>query len=363
VRWLPLLVTGMLIILASAYFRRSRSAVGPGRGAPRDSALIELRDRGDRARAQRTQAGIADAVRLYADAIARDSGYAQAWNGLARSYLFAYSWGFTIPGVPHDSLLSRALRASDEAFVADSGLSSTWVTRALVMRQVNPSTRVDVFRAVRRALTIDSLDAEAWGAYAATLSDTDSLDKAIDAWRRAVGLRPAYAEAAGFLALTHLWSRHYDSAATWADSAIALSPTYLLARHAAGYDALALGDAARAEREFAAAEHLGGGAEHISSLAGLAMARAAGGDRHGALRALQAADSAASRDHVYPVHSVVYLAEAWGALGEQDRAFAWLRRFEQPLDLHFQLHLRHDTGMDTLRGDPRFAAFLARPTR
>ena len=51
--------------------------------------------------------------------------------------------------------------------------------------------------------------------------------------------------------------------------------------------------------------------------------------------------------------------EAWGALGERDRAFAWLSRFEQPLDPHFQLHLRHDREMDTLRGDPRFPALLA----
>ena len=99
-------------------------------------------------------------------AIARDSSYAPAWNGLARAYVFANAWGFTIPGVPSDSLLTMALRASDGAFIADSGLASTWVARAIVMRQVSPSSRVEVFRAVHRALTIDSLNADAWHAYA-----------------------------------------------------------------------------------------------------------------------------------------------------------------------------------------------------
>ena len=63
-------------------------------------------------------------------------------------------------------------------------------------------------------------------------------------------------------------------------------------------------------------------------LAGLAMARAAAGDRQGARRLLlRAADSAARRDRVFTLHAVVCLAEGWAALGERDRAFAWLRRF------------------------------------
>ena len=100
-------------------------------------------------------------------------------------------------------------------------------------------------------------------------------------WRRAVRLRPSFVEAVAFLSLAHLWAGQYDSAAVWGDSAIALGPTMIQGHHSAGFAALARGDAARAEREFAAAERLGGGREHVSSLAGLAMARAAEGDRPG----------------------------------------------------------------------------------
>ena len=244
--------------------------------------------------------------------------------------MFAYGWGFTIPGVPRDSLLTQALRASDGAFVADSGLAMTWVTRAAVMRQVSPSTRADVFRAVGRALAVDSLSAEAWYAYAMALAETDSLDRAIQAWRRSVALKPTFVEAVAFMGFAHLWSERYDSAATWADSAIALDPTAIISRLIAGSTALARGDPARAEREFAAAERLGGGTEHVSSLAGLAMARAAGGT----VRALAVScwwpTAPPLRDGTFPVHTVVWLAEAWAILGERDQAFVWLGRFGQP---------------------------------
>ncbi|MBP2647930.1 MAG: protein kinase [Gemmatimonadetes bacterium] len=358
-RWLAPVAAALAVILAVTWFNRS-GTVAPAPSALPNPAAVEYRERADHEYSAGTQAGTAAAERLYSQAIALDSGYATAWNGLARTYVRAYIWAFVIPSVPRDSLLTRALRANDRAFVVDSGLAMTWVTRAVVMRLVSPTSMTDRFRAVRRALQIDPNDADAWHEYALALAEADSLAAATEAWRRAVHLRPAFVETLSFLAIAHLWSRRFDSAAAWADSAIALGPTNVQARHAAGSAALGRGEPARAQLEFRTAERLGGpGAEHVGSVAGLAIALAASGDRAGARRLLLSADSEASQDRSFPVHSVLYLAEGWGALGEPDRAFAWLRRFEQPLDLHFQLHLRHDREMDTLRSDPRFAALLA----
>ncbi len=58
------------------------------------------------------------------------------------------------------------------------------------------------------------------------------------------------------------------------------------------------------------------------------------------------------------MHSVVWVAEGWAALGDRDHAITLLRRFVEPSDLHFQLHLRRDPGMQPLRGDPRFTALV-----
>ena len=356
-RWPVMLATALLVITSAALILRSRRPAVPAALA-HDSTTLELRARADMGYAKRTQAGTTDAVQLYSQSIARDSGYAQSWNGLAQAYVRAYIWGFTIPDVPRDSLLTRALRASDGAFVADSNLAMTWVTRAIVMRQLAPTSRTDVFRALRRALQLDPNDAEAWNEYAQALADSDSLSASLDARRHAVRIRPSYTEAVQFLALGHMWSGNYDSAIAWADSAIALNPTNVLNRLAAGWIALARGDGALAEREFAAADKMGGGTERAGALAGLAMAHAAEGDSGQARRILMSADSVVGRGPDYPVHSVVYLAEAWDAVGNRDRALKWLHQYPLAADLHFQLHLRHDPAFAPLRGDRQFQALM-----
>ncbi len=363
IRWAAALIAALFMFLAGAYAWRSRGVGSKARSMERDSTTIRLFDRAQRHYEQRSPASSAEAVRLYSEAIARDSGYAQAWSGLATTYVRAYFRGFGIPGVPQESLLTLGLHASDRAFVADSGLVSTWVARAVVMRQLTPSSRADMFRAVHRALAIDSLNPEAWSSYALGLAESDSLVQAAAAAQQALRVRPTYVDALTTLGLVHFWLEQYDSAAVWADSALALEPTYILARFAAGYIALARGDAVRAEREFAASEPLGGGTELVGSLAGMAQTRVAFGDPRGARRIMMVADSAASRHEALPMHSAVYLAEGWAALGNRERAITWLQRFERRLDLHFQLHLRRDAAMKPLRADPRFEALLAPPPR
>ena len=44
------------------------------------------------------------------------------------------------------------------------------------------------------------------------------------------------------MVLAHTWRRQYDSAQVWADSAIAVDPSYLLVRNSAGYVAVERGD-------------------------------------------------------------------------------------------------------------------------
>ena len=358
---LPALLAAVSVVLAIALLLARRARVAHPLPNTHDAAVIQLRDRGERAYDQRTEPGVAEAASLYVKAIERDSTYADAWNGLARTYVRAHIWAFDIPGVPRDSLLFRAARASEGAFVADSNLASTWTTRATVLQQLVPTSRRDMFRAVQRALKIAPNDAEAWRLYGIALSESDSLPAAVAAWRRAVGLQPGYVEAVTFLSLGHLWMGQYDSAAAWADSGLGLNPTLQNLRTAAGFAALARHDPVRAEQEFTAAEHLGRGPELIGAIAGVAMARAAAGDTAAAKAILLVADSTVMKSAAFPLHAVVFLAEGWAALGDGDRAFAWLARFADPRDLHFQLHLRHDPAMNVLHSDARLTALLGGP--
>src|SRR5205809_1107459 len=82
----------------------------------------------------------------------------------------------------------------------------------------------------RRALALDSLNAEAWDQLAMALEEAGSRDSAGAAWHRAVALDPGDLPAMAFLAIHYWWWRAYDSAARWADSTVVLDPLYGLGR-------------------------------------------------------------------------------------------------------------------------------------
>ena len=163
------------------------------------------------------------------------------------------------------------------------------------------------------------------------------------------------------MALGHYWARQYDSAAAWADSAIAVDPNYLLGREAAGHIAVERGDAERALAAFDAARRIGTGVEYVNSIANEALARARAGRTVEAQALLREADSLGIA-YMPNAHTAVYLAQAHAALGQADQALGWFTRYEPRGDIHFQFHLRCDPPFDALRDDPRFQALLTQPS-
>ena len=66
-------------------------------------------------------------------------------------------------------------------------------------------------------------------------------------------------------------------------------------------------------------------------------------------------------DTTHPtVHDAAYLAWAFVATNQPERALRILERYEPRRDMHFQLHLQRDPALDPLRSNPRFRALLAR---
>ena len=184
---------------------------------------------------------------------------------------------------------------------------------------------------------------------------------ATDAWRECVRRGPAYTQCVAFLALAHYWRRQYDSAAYWADSAIALDPNYLLGRSTAGYIAIERGNTTRGAAEFDASRRVSTGVEVVNALGGRALVDARANRRGDARTLLHRIDSLAVAYHPTPHHTAVYVAQVYVALGEFDNALRWLARFETKGDLHYQLHLRCDPPFDPIRNDRRFQALLIVP--
>ena len=324
-----------------------------------DPEVRALYERGMRSYAVRTPEASLDALQSFSAAIARDTTWAPAWVGLANTYVQAAQRRYIVPGVAQDSLVRLAVIAVDRAMALDSGDARTWNARAQASRLVDVRDRAESQRAARRAIALDSSLALAWHTLAQNLAETGALDSAISAWRESVRRTPSYNEGAAFLALGHMWNRRLDSASIWADSAVSLDGAYVNARMSAGQVATARGEFDRAIRHFEAARRLSTGVELVHALAGRAIAEARAGRTSAARATIATADSLATGYQPAAHHTAVYLAQAHFALGQRERAYSWLRRYADPADLHFQLHLRCDPAFDVAAGDAVLESLLA----
>jgi len=328
-----------------------------------DPQIATLYRRGMRGYDSRTPAGALEAVRSFNAAVARDSTFTRGWVGLAKTYTRVVERQFSLPGIDADSALRLGQAAVDRALELDSTDAEAWVARAAVMRKVDPTDDGPSIRAARTALALDSTDADAQHYLALDLAESRSVAEALDVWRHSLRQSPRYTQGLTFMVLAHTWRRQYDSAQVWADSAIAVDPSYLLVRNSAGYVAVERGDMARAYASFEAAGRLGTDVERVLAYAGRAYVEARSGDTLRARATQRLIDSLTSSYPTTSLHLAVDAAKSYAALGDVDGALAWLRKYPVPRDLHFQLHLRCEPPLAVLARDARFRALLLAGTK
>jgi Tfp pilus assembly protein PilF len=349
------LLVGALVLVALAL---AGWGIVRERGSPRpvrDPEAVALYHRGLRGYDQRTSESVRDAISALEAAVRRDSTYAEAWSALARAYARADERGF-LTSAERVSALRRVVTAADRALDADHPTADAWVTRAIVSRAVDPTDVTPAIRAARRALAIDPRSPAAWHILALSQMETGETDSAMASWRRSVDVDPSYTQGLAFVGIGLYLQRRYDSAAVWADSAVALEPTYLLARTVVGDIALAQGNLVKARAAVDATRRLSSEVELVNALARSALVEFSSGATTEARALLHRADSLAAGYTPVPLHTAVYLAAAHAAAGDRGAGVEWLRRFDSARNLHFQLHLRCDPVLDVLAGDAGFRA-------
>jgi tetratricopeptide (TPR) repeat protein len=316
--------------------------------------------RGMASYAKHTPDGVVEALDALKGAIRLDSGYSEAWAGLAKTYVRAYERGFVV-GAARDSALHLALSAFDRALAADPHNADAWLAKGMVHRQVDPTDAAPALRSFRQAVAMDSTLAQAWQQLGMASMEIGRTDQALTAWRKAVAVAPTYTEGLSFVAFGHYWARQYDRASQWADSAAAIDPAFLTARQVQGSIAVEQRSFARAAAAFSARERISTGVEIVLSLAGEALVAARAGRRSEARELLTRAESLATRFSPTALHTAAYMAQPYAALGDADHAIAWLRRYAPSADTHFQLHMRCDPPFDAIANDPRFRSLLTIP--
>jgi len=329
----------------------------PAHTATRDSVAVSLVARGNAQADKRTAEGLQRAVALYEQAIGRDTNYTDAWAGLARALQFAYNWRFQIPGLAPDSVVPLMVRAGDRAVELDSNSVPALLAKSQVLRVVDPTNLVPRFEIVRRALKVDSTSVDAWYQLGNLWQDSLELHRAIDAYRRAVTIRPTHANSLAFMAFVYCWLRQPDSALVWANRAVKVDPANVLGRQAVAFAHRGLGQWDSTRTAYDAVVTLGNGPEQVFGFAGLAELAWRRHDRIAANRILRQATAHA--DTLNPtIHDAAYLAWGYAQTGQPERALSLLERFEPRSDKHFQLHLQREPMLDALRGLPRFQALL-----
>jgi serine/threonine-protein kinase len=338
--------------VARAVAGRAAASARPRTVRTRDPAAYEQLLRGNYYLSARSPRSLARAVEAYTQAVRYDPSFAVAHGRLAYTYALLLDWGWSLGGLPRDSIAARAAKAADRAIQLDSTIAEAWLARGQMARLLEPQAMGDALAASRRAVRIDSTDAEARHELGMVLRLLGNDSEAAVHLRQAVTLdndRP--------MTLVHLgWidaaAGHHADAARWFDSAIVLHPGFYQAYAERAPLRLARGDTSGARADAETAVRLRPPEDPFSGEGVLLALERQRGDAAAARRRLASLLAGAPRPDTIQVHSAISWAAALVGAGEHRRAIEFLEqvRADPP---HLRLHLR-DMHFEAIRSDPRF---------
>jgi len=315
------------------------------RRATADSAALEHYRRARFEWSTRTREGHEQAIAHLDAAIARDSGYADAYAALADVYLTGFQIGLL--GLPEAETYSPITWAAERALALDdeSADAHTAFAVSLWWQRNWPGAE----RELRRALDLNPGHATARSWYSLLLRGLGRGDEALRESGRAVALDPFGL----VVAYNHAWqwylARDYARAAAQYRRTLAIGP-YPSAWRGLGF---AYARTSRPDSAIALVRQAIALAPHRTDfLADLAYVQALAG-RAAEARATLAR---AKADPLEPFN----VARAHAALGDADSAFAWLERSSWRWP---HRATRDDPALDALRADPRFVRLSARVER
>lgn len=272
-----------------------------------------------------------------------------------------------------------AIARDPEYAAAHAGLADTFSQMAAYELAPLEETREPALASARRAAELDPDSAEVQSALGYALG-VFTLDRksSEEAFRRAIRLNPAHADARRWLAsLCLMFGGRTGEALQEVRTAVTLDPISVYAQHDLGRVFSVRGDYPAAIAEFRKAIELAPGHARSHTELGFALERT--GDLAGARHSFEQAVNASNRHPAYVAdlarfHAATgrpaearrllaelegkagpyHLAAVYAALGQKDRAFTELDRAVASRLLPRVLLNRYDT----LSKDPRFGSFL-----
>ncbi len=338
-----------------------------GRLAPAERASLATRPtrspaaydhflRGNYALANRSQAGFARALAEYQAALRLDSTFASALSRIAYTYGLSLVLDWAVPGVPAESLLDRGEATADRAVRLDSTSSDAWMARGFLLQFRNPTTFRGVREAFERAIALDAENADAHHQYGQALISLGDDSAGGAAFQRALAIDPTRPTTLRFLALLRLRQHAYAQALRWADSAVAVDPTFLQVYVDRARVRRLLGDTAGTRRDADVVQQLAtAGMQRWTEVTRVLADAAAGNMNEARARADRLYREAGTGDSTCPrlgFRESAYLAIAQVVAGEADRVLCTLENAR-----HWGLlllGLLRSPEFDVIRDQPRF---------
>jgi TolB-like protein/Tfp pilus assembly protein PilF len=293
---------------------------------------------------QRNKEGLAKAAALFEQAIASDPTYALAHTGLADCYNLSVDYGGGRAGDVLPKAKLHALKALD----LDDSLGEAHVSLASIIEHDYDWTASE--REFKRAIELKPGYATAHHWYALSLAARGRMGEAMAEAERALELDPTSLVINTVVALVFYHQREFDRAIEQALRTLELDRTWAPARLWLAFSYAQKGKLADALGVLDQASN------PSNMLAGVrAEVLALSGDREGARRLLATVEN---RFAVEPIPRSIF-ARIYVALGDRDAAFAWLEKAVEERDQSART-LKSSPQWDSIRSEPRFQALLAR---
>jgi serine/threonine-protein kinase len=295
--------------------------------------------------------GFRRAQQAYEKALQLEPGYAAAWAGLAIAKFhladLAESAVTAAEGERYLEAVRQSLAAAEKAIALDGDLADGYLSRGYLRATPNWEWE-GALADMERGLSLKPEDADALQLYARVgLRPLGRLPEAIATLRKAAALDPLNAQVWSTLGSVLIMSGQFDAAREALNRSLEISPEQALTPMY-----LAVGFLLEGKPSAALAASLRS-TEPIFRLQGAALAEHDLGHPKESQRALEEVIAR------WPYAAAFQIAEIYAWRGEKDAAFHWLERGCAQRDGGLAV-VKVDLLLRKLRGDPRYAALLAK---
>src|SRR6267143_3868699 len=285
----------------------------------------------------------------FQQAVEKDPAYAQAYVGIADSYLYL---GLFFEFLPPRQVMPQAKAAAAKALELDETLAGAHTSLGMAALYYDwdlPKAQQEFSRAIQ----LDANYVEAHHQYGWYFLATGQLDEATAELQRALALDPLSLIILTDLGVPPLGKHQYDLTVEQERKVLEIDPNYWFGHLQAAWAIMFKGDYKEALVEGQAARNLEVNCWTESFLAALYPHL---GKRAEAMRMLQQLQKQSAEKHV--PHYL--LAQVYSSLGDTDQVFQSLEKgYQDRSGLMFQL-MKWDPFLDPFRSDPRFKDLLRR---